>query len=381
MGKAIQNFYARFGGWNMFDVSSLSIEVKDFLEAEVGILTEIFKNHQSYEHLVEVGCGYGRYMKWAMEHKFRYDGIDIVDWFIDLAQARVENFRRIDHEIRCSAYHIAAESISEIVFEKGGAHHSARALVFFPFNCFGNVNSLSATVESLRDLGSDVIISTFKTDGVTSNIRKDYYEKCGYTNLEISSFPAGALITSNEGLRAYAYEADFLQQLFEENGFKLEEAREFDKIGKYFLFRYISHSKDFPLERRAFKRQKSIKTVQLMVLEESAKNSTEKSHLMPLNYANALTKDFSLNSIRISLDRPVSEGYILKMDLLLQSSETTEGLSEKSSEKILKLAGQVTKVIQLADNSYDIVVKLFNVSEEKRKYLRSFLNSVKRKFI
>jgi len=369
MSKAIHNFYAKFGGWVMFDRSVLTDAIRIYLDAENDLLSKTFTDEHSYNHLIEVGCGYGRFMKWAGDRKYDYSGIDIVDWFVDLAQARIDSHQATDSQLNCHVYNLSAESIAEIAFEREAFDTISSKIVFFPFNCFGNTNSLSATIESLRDLGCDVLISTFKTDDSSSMIRKEYYGKCGYTNLVLSKHDNGALITSDEGLVSYAYELDFLQQLFRENGFEDPAVTDFASIGRAFHFKFKTRPRDVQPERRSFRRQNAIRSLKLMVFEDTSSDDS-KSQLMPMHVMDSITKDFSLNSLRITVNKPFAAGNILKMDLS----------SEKSGKgKPIHLVGQITKIVVLNDGNFDLIIKLFNLSDDSRKQLRSFLNNLRTK--
>ena len=75
----------------MFDARFLTKEVKVYLDDEEAFVEHVMSS--GYDYLVEVGCGYGRYLDWAMSRGYSYAGLDIVPWMVDIGRVRAENAR------------------------------------------------------------------------------------------------------------------------------------------------------------------------------------------------------------------------------------------------------------------------------------------------
>ena len=63
-----------------------------YLTEEEEVLLEAMM--RGYSRLVEVGCGYGRYLNWAVSRGYDYLGLDIVPWLVELGQLRIANARK-----------------------------------------------------------------------------------------------------------------------------------------------------------------------------------------------------------------------------------------------------------------------------------------------
>ena len=213
----ISSFYGEDRGWLMFDAEKLTPEIKAYLEAEVVALGQVV--HQGgYKRLVEVGCGWGRYLDWALSGGLSYVGLDIVPWLIKMAELRLTAARVKYQNPLCSVHLHEAEKLAELPFLKRSGQET---LVWFPFNCFGNVSKIDQVIDSLLSLGLDCAISTFKTDAVSTKARREYYESCGYRNLSTRIVRSGLIFNSEEGFHANAYNRAFLSDYFVRRGFSL----------------------------------------------------------------------------------------------------------------------------------------------------------------
>src|SRR5262245_65444863 len=83
----VRHFYEAGGGWNMFNSARLTPAVRHFLQQEKVVLDDLVRS-QRIGHLLEVGCGHGRFLKWARTQRLHYDGFEIVPWLADLAALR-----------------------------------------------------------------------------------------------------------------------------------------------------------------------------------------------------------------------------------------------------------------------------------------------------
>lgn len=221
----------------MFDSSFLTTELELYLATEANILNGVVDNSK-INHLVEIGCGYGRYALWAAERRLRYDGIDLVSWMIDIGKLRLKKIRHLHPAFQGQVHHLPAANVLSL-FEKQPSQE--RPLLFFPFNCFGNISDLKSTLENLRGFNGDLFISTFKVDEPTTEIRKIYYSRCGYTAVKHQTISEGTLVTSDEGLHASAYSSIYLISLLQKYGFANVSQREFANIGLGYHFVKAGH--------------------------------------------------------------------------------------------------------------------------------------------
>lgn len=213
----ISSFYGEDRGWLMFDAEKLTPEIKAYLEAEVVALGQVV-DQGGYKRLVEVGCGWGRYLDWALSAGLGYVGLDIVPWLIKMAELRLTAARVKYQNPLCSVHLHEAEKLAELPFLRRSGQET---LVWFPFNCFGNVSKIDQVIDSLLSLGLDCAISTFKTDAVSTKARREYYESCGYRNLNTRIVRSGLIFNSEEGFHANAYNRAFLSDYFVRRGFSL----------------------------------------------------------------------------------------------------------------------------------------------------------------
>jgi len=246
----IGQFYGERFGWRMFDARFLTKEVKVYLDDEEAFVEHVMSS--GYDYLVEVGCGYGRYLDWAMSRGYSYAGLDIVPWMVDIGRVRAENARASYGDQRCDVLINPAESLEDAIKKLEKDSPDAKFLVFFPFNSLGNISSLSQALESIEAVGVDFIVSTFKTDAKPTNYRLDYYRNCGYENLNSRLMRQGILIVSDEGFHAFAYNRDWLITMLQKHGFELTSSHEDGKIGRILYFRYENRRELSPTARDHF---------------------------------------------------------------------------------------------------------------------------------
>ena len=221
----------------MFDSHPLTPELKGYLSAEAEFLGKVAKAG-GYKTLIEVGCGYGRYLDWALSRGYHYLGMDIVQWLVELGQLRTARAKKKFPDLSCGVIRHPAEEIDRAVRELALDHPEQKALVFFPFNCMGNVAQFDTVVDSLAKTNLDLIVSTFKTDATSTKHRKEYYGKCGYEQLNSRILKQGLLIISEEGFHAMAYHQDVLVNSFAKRGFELAQQDDSVTVGNIFYFKH-----------------------------------------------------------------------------------------------------------------------------------------------
>jgi hypothetical protein len=230
----VGQFYGERQGWVMFDARLLTPAIKTYLLSEAALLGQVMKD--SYDTLVEIGCGYARYLTWALQRNFAYVGLEIVPWLVDLAALRLATAKRRYPDAQCTVLLHPAEEIASVLKDLHVLQSSRSAIAIFPFNCLGNVSRVDQVINSLKESNIDVLVSTFKTDAVSTKLRKNYYQECGFKNLNSRVVKRGLLMTSEEGFHALAYHSDYLIESFSKAGFALRAEHDLGAIGVAYHF-------------------------------------------------------------------------------------------------------------------------------------------------
>src|SRR5262249_11449635 len=150
-------------------------------------------------HLLEVGCGFGRFMKWALGQKLHYDGFEIVPWLADLAAMEARFLKANNPELRCRVHNHCVSEMENAFADAPDLPGQAR-LVFFPFNCFGNLADRDEVVAAIASHASHALVSSFQTSKAATEQRARYYTHCGFTNVTCQEDNKGILATAEEGL-------------------------------------------------------------------------------------------------------------------------------------------------------------------------------------
>jgi len=205
----IKNFYESGKGDRLIDPLLFPEEIKQFLLYEKRILEAL---SASFDLLIEVGCMYGRFLKWAVENSKCYLGIDVVERYIENGKKTV-----LDSRLDSTKYRFilgGAENIAELVKPDEWSIKLNRCILFFPFNSFGNINEPLAVIRSIKKSGLPFLISTYGTDQETNRCREQYYRNCGYSEIVSVQDEKGVRFVSPDGLSTIAYHPDYLQKIF-----------------------------------------------------------------------------------------------------------------------------------------------------------------------
>lgn len=171
-----------------------------------------------------MGCGKLRNLKLAQTNGLKYYGIDFVPKYIEKAKKFIAEQGLEDS--------VFAECLS--IFDFGGEKNfipqEERVLCLFPFNALGNIGNVLDILARLNGLKYDVLISSYKTDTHTTQVRKEYFEKCHYTNLQITESESGVTFTSDEGLKSIGFNPAYLVDLCKTASYGVVQA-EFGEIG------------------------------------------------------------------------------------------------------------------------------------------------------
>lgn len=210
----MNNFYKSGLGTRLILEDNYPEEIHRYLIAELKLLGTIISD---YKVITEVGCMHGRYTDYVLEHGCNYLGVDVVESYIKEGKrlAKQKSYNRSRCRFKCiDARHIHKEIFLKEMF---GMHRSDN-LIFYPFNCIGNMMGIGDAIDSLIKLNSPFLICTYKTDNESTRVRFDYYYRCEYARLTCVRQDSGVLFTSNDGLNTIALDQNWLINAFMERG-------------------------------------------------------------------------------------------------------------------------------------------------------------------
>src|SRR4051812_2980476 len=112
--RNIETFYREANGWMMFDSNYLTSAVRDYLGAESVQLSLLASGQKPYDHFVEIGCGYGRFMEWSIAQNMRYDGLELVGWLADFGKNRIPRLSHKYPNSQMSVHNVPVEYIDHL---------------------------------------------------------------------------------------------------------------------------------------------------------------------------------------------------------------------------------------------------------------------------
>ena len=225
----VRRFYANRGR-QMFEERMYTAPIRRFLEEEE-VIVERVMSALGRNHLVEVGCGSGRYLHQAVRSGFRYDGIDLVD---DLVREGRQRWKLL--MTRGARLHVGSVVDIDRLYANLGLA-KCRTILLFPFNCFGNLACVERGVRALARTRAPVLLSTFGLSKCATEIRADYYRHLGCQGVSWATVPeVGTVVRSQDGLVSFAYRLQFLIDAFANHGFGLSAVEGLAGIGRLATF-------------------------------------------------------------------------------------------------------------------------------------------------
>jgi hypothetical protein len=204
-----------------------------FLKAEEDCVNSL---SDRFDSVVEVGCMEGRYLTWAVKQSKNYTGVDIVPKYIEAGLRRIQDLGLCRRTYRFLLG--AAEDSGTLIQAQHSRIATDKCLLLFPFNSFGNIASYERLVANLAESGIPFLISTYSTTKLATQLRREYYARCGYADIEVRRELAGVCIVGSEGLHSMAYYPDYLDSLLGRHGLKYATAP-LAKIGIAYASHYI----------------------------------------------------------------------------------------------------------------------------------------------
>jgi hypothetical protein len=197
-----ESIYFSRVGKNILNPTNYPKEVKEYLNDEYEFIKTLMYN---FNGLIEIGCFDATYALLCSSLSKHYIGIDIVPEYIEEANHKL-NFWSLDND-KFEVLNLDAHSISELPLKSNIYKNlpSKEWLIFFPFNCLGNLPNPTKVIEGLKTLKSNSFISTFNVSKKSTEVRKEYYSNCEIINLKIKALAEGIRFTSSEKFSSIAY--------------------------------------------------------------------------------------------------------------------------------------------------------------------------------
>lgn len=229
--KNVISFYEKNKGNRLVLQSNFPFEIKKFLKNEEILVSNTLLEYK-YKSLLECGCMDARNLDIASRNNIYYYGIDISQNYIIRANKKIKSYGLKDKafaELACA---------SEISIQKNSTLSCLPKpiLGFFPFNSFGNMAEPKNVLKNFSEMNIDFIISTYKTDELSNNIREEYYKNCNFSNLIMQEDHEKVIFIANEGLRTFAYKEEYILDILKALNFKVRVFN-FSSIGiAYYIY-------------------------------------------------------------------------------------------------------------------------------------------------
>jgi len=179
------------------DESAMPKVVKEFIHSELALLDEIVKEGSS---LIDIGCGFGRNLKFLLDKISLGVGVDIAKPYIDRAM----------QELNDSKIRFFCQDIRDFHLDSSPDYFD---YVICMNNTFGNFPDSQVVIKKINELLKDdgtAIVSVYSANSLSARV--EWYENIG---LEVSEV-TGDLIKTKEGFSSKHFSREQLRELFPE---------------------------------------------------------------------------------------------------------------------------------------------------------------------
>jgi hypothetical protein len=226
-------FYSCSKGREILNHKNFPPDIIDFLKAERQIIHHILiENKNTYDALLEIGCGEARNITLSSMLKLKYFGIDFIKKEILLAKKKIER-NNFNGKVKCL-------SVLDLNHASTPIPKSMRTIALFPFNVFGNIFEPIQTLQTVQKLNYDMMISTYRNDVQISAIFQ-YYTACGLNDVEIINLDHGTMFLSKKGFKSIIYSGEYMTHIAQQIGLTMD-CYEFSKLGKLYYLTNSSRS-------------------------------------------------------------------------------------------------------------------------------------------
>ena len=214
--SAVKAFY-RTAGQRLVVPDYYPAAIREHLAAEEKLVVRLL-NAGKYTAVIEVGCMHGcLHFPALLQAGVRYLGIDIVPESIIAFQEHLRTRRDTTGLAEARVLDVSELSLIQTDFI------GRRVLVVFPFNSFGNLEHPTVALAEVAKCGYDPLILTYRADEVSSAVRAEYYQRCGYTGIQHIVSDQGTCFRAVEGLCTWAYNRVWLIDQLRTAAFVCEE--------------------------------------------------------------------------------------------------------------------------------------------------------------
>jgi SAM-dependent methyltransferase len=221
------DFYNSAAGANILNPANYPEFLRNYLMEEGRHTENFIRKANHYTALVEIGCGTGRAIWMAENQNLNYYGIDICEKDIETLNLKIKDKNNTK----------TVKGLHMSVFDLGNNNPippEEKPLYIFPFNVFGNIGKSLKLISLMKLLNADFIVTSYRTDEHSSEVRQHYFEKCAFQDLHLEKSPFFTKFTSHEGLSSTACNQDYFSTLIE--GLDLDvEPHKFGDIGMMYF--------------------------------------------------------------------------------------------------------------------------------------------------
>jgi hypothetical protein len=220
----------------MFCERFLTQEMHAFLAQEYQFFTNYLSRIKEYNTIIEVGSGYGRHLNVCKMLNKNYIGIDLIEWLTDIGKWR-NSFSDKQND---TSFHSQSILQLETIFDQYGGINSEEVLVYFPFNCLGNIPYIEDIFNVMANNNISFACSVFNNNTATAEIRSQYYQHCGLHISAIDHNLDHTIIRSKEGLESIGYDIKALKKYIIAHQFNCVTDDNITDIASFLVFKPVS---------------------------------------------------------------------------------------------------------------------------------------------
>lgn len=221
-------FYASHLGKEILNHHNYPPDIREYLKCEHQTIHKLLSqnNGEQYDALLEIGCANARNLELASTLNLNYFGIDFIEKEIRLAEQKIKE-QNITAVVKCMSFMHLTQKNTPVPLH-------ARTICLLPFNLLGNIFDPVKAFKIMRNLGYDMLVSTYRDDVLTDSITQ-YYHTCGLLNIQRTELRNGILFTSLNGFHSIIYKSHYLKRIATILNFNLS-ITDFSNIGKLYYF-------------------------------------------------------------------------------------------------------------------------------------------------
>lgn len=221
----MSNIYENGLGDELINQKNYNDEIKSYLYEEGKIISKIIVANSV---IIEVGCMHGRLLEEVFKQGNDYIGIDNSSAYIKEGNEKFKFFLNNQYQLIIGN----SEELHKIEQIKS-IKQSINAVLIFPFNSFGNISNSVKAIKSISETGLPFYLFTYQCNSKATNSRIDYYQRSGFTNIQVCNISKGIQIKDNFGLNSIAYKESWLLKEFKKYNIDIYPYN-FGEIGIFF---------------------------------------------------------------------------------------------------------------------------------------------------